>query len=43
MKTLKKRLGEYKEDEKENIKSFKQRFYKDIDAITESIQGIKSN
>ena len=41
--TLKKRLGDYKEDEKENLESFKQRFNKDINEITKAIQGIKFN
>jgi len=41
--TLKKRLGDYKEDEKENLESFKQRFNKDINEITKAIRGIKFN
>ena len=41
--TLKKSLGDYKEDEKENLESFKQRFNKDINEITKAIRGIKFN
>jgi len=39
--TLKKSLGDYKEDEKESLESFKQRFNKDINEITKAIRGIK--
>jgi len=38
---LKKRLLDYKDDEKENMQTFKQKFNKDINAVTKSISDIK--